>query len=117
MLVVFVCPHGAGKSRVAAALFNAAAPPGWHATSAGITPQDEPSPHPAKLLSGTDAAQWLDNSVPKALTDLTDTPADLTVAIDCDTPAEHRWDLEHGWPDPRTVDQLRTLTAGLVRGL
>jgi protein-tyrosine-phosphatase len=26
--VLFVCPHGAGKSRVAAAWFNGSAPPG-----------------------------------------------------------------------------------------
>ncbi len=114
MQVVFVCPHGAGKSRVAAALFNAAAPPGWHATSAGTTPQEAPSPHPASLLAGTDAAKWLDTSVPRAVPD---TPADLTVAIDCDIPADHRWDLTHEWPDARVVDELRTRTTELTRSL
>ncbi|WP_117209097.1 hypothetical protein [Allorhizocola rhizosphaerae] len=114
MLVVFVCLHGAGKSRVAAALFNAAAPPGWRATSAGVTPQDAPSPHPASLLAGTAAARWVDDSMPRAMLD---TPADLTVAIDCATPADRRWDLEHEWPDPRVADELRTLTAELARGL
>jgi protein-tyrosine-phosphatase len=31
--LLFVCPHGAAKSRLAAAYFNAAAPSGWHATT------------------------------------------------------------------------------------
>ncbi len=34
--VLFVCPHGAGKSRIAAAWFNGAASAGWWATSAGV---------------------------------------------------------------------------------
>ena len=32
--ILFVCPHGAGKSRMAAAIFNRLAPAGWQATSA-----------------------------------------------------------------------------------
>lgn len=39
--VLYVCPHGAGKSRMAAAWFNCWAPPGWRATTAGISPQTE----------------------------------------------------------------------------
>jgi len=33
--VLFVCPHGAGKSRVAAAWFDGCASGGWRATSSG----------------------------------------------------------------------------------
>ena len=43
-VVLFVCAHGAGKSRMAAALFNAAAPRGWWATSAGQEPGEVGAP-------------------------------------------------------------------------
>jgi protein-tyrosine-phosphatase len=52
-VVVFVCPHGALKSRLAAAFFNAAARPGWRAVSAGLEPQADPSVHAAALVAGT----------------------------------------------------------------
>jgi protein-tyrosine-phosphatase len=38
--VVFVCAHGAARSRIAAAWFNTNPPPGWHATAA----VQEPAP-------------------------------------------------------------------------
>lgn len=37
--LLFVCAHGAGKSRMAAAYFNLMSPAGWTATSAGQEPQ------------------------------------------------------------------------------
>jgi hypothetical protein len=46
-MVVFVCPHGALKSRLAAALFNAGPPAGWQAASAGVVPQAAMSVHAA----------------------------------------------------------------------
>ena len=37
--ILFVCEHGAFRSRIAAAYFNATGPAGWHAVSAGRDPQ------------------------------------------------------------------------------
>ena len=42
--VVFVCEHGAFRSRIAAAFFNAASPSGWRGLSAGRDPLAEASP-------------------------------------------------------------------------
>lgn len=111
---MFVCLHGAGKSRVAAALFNAIAPPGWIATSAGVEPQAQASEHAAWLLDGEPAAKLLDRTTPRAACDI---DAQLVVAIDCETPTGRRWDLAHEWPEPQVRDQLRTLTADLVAEL
>ena len=58
--VLFVCPHGAAKSRVAAAYFNSIAPAGWVATSAGLDPGPELSQTAARMLAGTAAAAYLD---------------------------------------------------------
>jgi hypothetical protein len=110
--VVFVCEHGAGRSRVAAALFNAHQPPGWCAESAGLTPQDKVSGYAAGMLG--DAAAFLDDSPPKPLARA---PGDLTIGIDCDPPGARRWTLNAHWPDPATGAELGELTAALVNEL
>ncbi|GAA4711010.1 hypothetical protein Prum_091760 [Phytohabitans rumicis] len=110
--MVFVCAHGAGKSRVAAAWFNAAAPAGWRAASAGLEPQDAVSPYAAGLLG--DAAGWLDTSAPQALAQV---GGDLLVGIDCEVPTARRWRLDAQWPDAAAGTQLRAMTAALVEEL
>jgi len=42
--VLFLCEHGAFRSRIASAFFNAASPSGWRGLSAGRDPQAEASP-------------------------------------------------------------------------
>jgi hypothetical protein len=111
-VVVFVCLHGAGKSRVAAALFDSAAPAGWRAISAGLEPQDGVSEHAARLL-GADAER-LDISAPKALRQVS---GDLVVGIDCEVPGGRRWRLTAEWPETAVSDQLRARTAALVQEL
>jgi protein-tyrosine-phosphatase len=59
--VVFVCLHGMGMSRLAAALFNHVAPTGWRAVSAGLAPGAALSPTAARLLEGTSAEPFLDH--------------------------------------------------------
>lgn len=112
--MTFVCLHGAGKSRIAAALFNDAAAPGWHATSAGLKPQEQPSQAAAAMLSGDPAAAHLEHHQPQAMPG---GGARLIVAIDCDIAGTERWDLDHEWPDPEVLGELRTLTASLVTRL
>lgn len=114
--VLFVCPHGAGKSRMAAAFFAAAAPPGWAATTAGLHPGDALSSVAARLLAGTAEDALLDRRAPRPLDAVAG--AALVVSIDCDaTPAVEardgaaprhiRWDLAARAMDESMRDELR----------
>jgi len=100
--ILFVCPHGAGKSRMAAAVFNRVAPDGWRATSAGQEPDPVVSPHAIRLLAGTDAGVL--------------GPA-RTVAIDCDVPGAARWALRHQEVGGARRDELRARAQTLAREL
>jgi hypothetical protein len=57
--IVFVCPHVALKSKLAAAFFNQTPPIGWPARSAGLRPQEHVSVHATPILSGTATASFL----------------------------------------------------------
>jgi protein-tyrosine-phosphatase len=115
--VMLVCPHGAGKSRMAAAWFNVYAPPGWRATTAGVVPQSTVSVHAPRLLAGTAAADRLDDAPPRAMEDVPD--ARLLVAIDCAPssvpPTALHWRLQHGEFDAPMADEIRALASELAR--
>src|SRR3954451_15827699 len=113
--VLFVCPHGAAKSRMAAAFFNRLAIPGWEATSAGSTPQDEMSANAIRLLPGTDAADSLDLTAPRPIAAVPDPTR--VVAIDCDVPGADRWDLAHQTFDEGMRDELRRRAETLARAV
>src|SRR4051812_6868220 len=83
-VVLFVCPHGAGKSRIAQAYFDALRIDGWRAVSAGTEPQATVSAHAGRLLAGTPAAETLDTDLPRPVAAVAD--PDMTVAIDCAEP-------------------------------
>jgi protein-tyrosine-phosphatase len=89
--VLFVCAHGAYRSRLAAAFFNAAAPTGWRAASAGQEPQDAVSDAAIRLAAGTAAEAHLEQDRPHALAQ--HRSPDRLVAIDCDVPGAERWNL------------------------
>ncbi|MDP9246332.1 MAG: hypothetical protein M3O64_06715 [Chloroflexota bacterium] len=112
-VVQFVCEHGALRSRIAAAYFNATPPPGWHARSAGREPQTAVSPALEPLLAGTAAFDQLEHDAPSALR----TGADRTIAIDCDAPADEHWVLAHRDADAALRDELRDRVATLADGL
>lgn len=116
-IVLFVCPHGAAKSRMAAAWFNGEAVPGWSATSAGVEPQATPSVHPARLLAGTPVQELLDGAVPRPMSEVPD--ADLTVAIDCDgdLAAAMSWRLTHQTFDEAMCAEIRDRVHTLAGGL
>ena len=65
--VLFVCLHGAGMSRMAAAYFNRAAPADWRAVSAGLEPAETLSSTAASLLAGTGAEEFLDHAPPRPI--------------------------------------------------
>src|SRR5688572_13926454 len=111
--VVFVCLHGAAKSRMAAAFFNRIAPPGWTAISAGIEPDIELSPTATLLMAGADAAMHLDQDPPRALESLRQ--GDRIVAIDSEPAgATDHWEIQHREFDVAMRDEIRTLTEALV---
>lgn len=106
-VVLFVCPHGAGKSRMAAAWFEALGIRGWAATSAGLHPQTTVSEHAPRLLAGTPAYALLDGSAPRAVSDAP--AADVVVAIDCPDTVEatQRWQLTHQRFDAAMCAEIR----------
>lgn len=115
--VLFVCPHGAGKSRMAAAWFNGAGVPRWTATTAGIEPQDQVSAHAARLLAGTPVAELLDQELPRPISAVPQ--ADLVVAIDCPDPLADAvpWQLEHQVFDDAMCQEIRERVTELVATL
>jgi protein-tyrosine-phosphatase len=118
-IVLFVCPHGAGKSRLAAAWFQASAPPGWRGTSAGTTPQEAVSEHAPRLLAGTGVAHLLDNAPPRHVSAVPQ--PDLVVAIDCPPDdvksATLHWRLHNTGFDEAMRDELRTRAESLAEHL
>ena len=111
-VVLFACAHGAARSRLAAAFFNADPPVGWHATTAaGEEPAQRVSPDAVALLHGTTAAAHLDLSPPQALTV---DGADIVVAIDCDVlPGAIHWRLTHTVIDEALRDEIHHRVAAL----
>jgi protein-tyrosine-phosphatase len=90
-VVLFVCEHGALRSRLAAAFFNQRPPPGWRAASAGLQPQEAVSEQAAGLAAAGGATGLLDLGTPLAVADV---PADLVVTVDCDLPGAQSWRLD-----------------------
>jgi hypothetical protein len=113
--VVFVCPHGALKSRIAAAYFNRVAPPGWAATSAGQQPQAAVSVRAVELVAGSDVAGFLDTSPPQSLDRAGDARA--VVAIDCELPGAHLWRLDQQEVGPAMRDELRERAERFAAGI
>jgi hypothetical protein len=113
--LLFVCPHGAGKSRLAAAFFNAAAPAGWQAATAGHEPGEGVSPIAVRLLAGSDAGPLLDYAPPRPISAI-EPPARI-VAIDCDVTDAERWDLESSAFDEAMRDEIRDRVDALIREL
>lgn len=113
--VLFVCPHGAGKSRMAAAFFNAVTPSGWSATTAGREPAETVSPHAVRLLRGSAAETLLDRDPPRPLGAVN--APDRVVAIDCEVHGAERWDLAHQEFGEAMRDELRSRAEALAQTL
>lgn len=115
--VLFVCPHGAGKSRMAAAWFNGAAIPHWKATTAGVEPQTEVSAHATRLLAGTSVEALLDQELPRPISAVPQ--ADVVIAIDCADPLADAvpWQLDHQVFDEAMCQEIRDRVTELVASL
>lgn len=111
--VLFVCPHGAGMSRIAAAWFNLVAPPTWRATSAGLEPQAELGVNAARLLAGTPAEAFLDRELPRPISAVD--PPDRVIGMCCDVPGGERWDLDNRAFTPAMGDEIRARAEELAK--
>ncbi|MGH2559985.1 MAG: hypothetical protein ACRDJH_13035 [Thermomicrobiales bacterium] len=113
--VLFVCLHGAARSRMAAAFFNAVAADGWLATSAGLDAQDSVSANAVRLLAGSHAEALLDHAPPVPFAAVP-TP-DRVVAIDCAVPGAVRWNLRHQEVNEAMRDEIRDRAEALARSV
>ena len=111
--ILFVCEHGAFRSRIAAAYFNATGPAGWHAVSAGRDPQVIPSGRLGPLLAGTAAADHLESDAPRRAGDVT---ADRVIAIDCALSGAEQW-MTNAESDEALRDELAARVNLLTREL
>ena len=106
--VLFICVHNAGRSMMAEAMFNAAAPTGWSARSAGTSPAETPNPRTASMLReiGLD----LPDHPPRLLEPGEMEGAALRITMGCLDDASCPARLKHlplrdwGLPDPSNED-------------
>lgn len=126
-MVLFVCVHNAGRSRMAEAFFNRMAGDRYRAISAGTHPA--PAPHPEVVDSLEDAGISI-TGPGKLLTSALAGSATRVIGMGCDVdeacpalkvPLED-WDL----PDPKgksraqvdeVRDEIRSRVAGLIAEL
>jgi hypothetical protein len=105
-----VCEHGAFRSRIAAAFFNAAAPTGWRALSAGRDPQAGASPTLGPLLAGTVAAGHVETGPPRRLEVV---HADRVIAVDCTVDGAEGW-VTNAQSDQAVRDEIAACISRLV---
>ena len=116
-VVLFVCLHGMGMSRLAAAFFNSSAPAGWPAVSAGIEPGDTLSPTAARLLAGTPAEPFLDHDVPRSIDSVPLAERVIAIrnpAIRFELPEAETWDLLRTEFNGQMCDEIRTRSQRLA---
>jgi arsenate reductase len=122
--VIFACVHNAGRSQMAAALFNAAADPARaRATSAGTHPAERV--HPEVVTAMRELGTELSGATPQRLTVELTRGARLLVTMGCGEECPVVPGLERlDWPlrDPRgagleTVRAIRDEIAGRVAAL
>ena len=118
--VLFVCLHGMGMSRLAAAFFNSSAPAGWQAVSAGLEPGESLSPTAARLLAGTPAEPFLDHSAPRSIGSVPSAERVIAIrnpSIRFEVPGAEAWDLANGEFDAPMREEIRALTEQLAEQL
>jgi arsenate reductase len=111
--VLFICIHNAGRSQMAEALFNQAAPGSMRAVSAGTQPSDRI--HPVVIRAMLEAGLDLTDKMPKLLTQDVVDRADKIIAMGCGNdpacpvvfvPAED-WELED--PSGQPLETVRII--------
>ena len=101
--VLFACVHNAGRSQMAAALFNALADPERaRAVSAGTSPAERPHPEVVEVMAETGID--LSSAKPQRLSDALAASVDLLVTMGCGEACPFVPGLEtRDWelPDPK----------------
>jgi arsenate reductase len=111
--VIFACVHNAGRSQMAAALFNALADPAkWRAISAGTNPGERV--HPEVIAVMREEGIDLSDARPQKLTPELAGRAQLLVTMGCGdecpfVPGARRddWPLED--PKGQSIDRVRAI--------
>ena len=113
MKVIFACVHNAGRSRMAAALFNHLAPDkSMAAISAGTQPADRVHPEVVAVMSELDID--LSQAQPQLLTKELASEADLLITMGCGESCPYVPGLKRlDWPlkDPKgqSIDDVRAI--------
>jgi arsenate reductase len=123
--VLFACIHNAGRSQMAAALFNVAADPAKaHALSAGTKPG--PAVHPEVAAAMRELGIDLSSATPRLLTDDMAGSVSLLITMGCGEECPYVPGVERDdWalPDPKgrpleevraIRDEIRRLVASLI---
>lgn len=111
--VLFACVHNAGRSQIAAALFNRLADSEKaHAVSAGTSPADRPHPEVVASLEELDID--LSRARPQRLTDELAAAADLLITMGCGeacpvVPGLETRDWELPDPKGRPAEEVRAI--------
>ena len=122
--VIFACIHNAGRSQMAAALFNQLANPALaHAISAGTAPSSQV--HPAVVSVMQEIGIDLSGAKPQKLTNELASEADLLITMGCGEQCPYVAGLpRQDWPlrDPKglPIEEVRALRdeiAGRVKML
>lgn len=110
--VIFACVHNAGRSQMAAAFFNALAPPDVRAISAGTNPGTRV--HPEVMAVMAEAGMDLSAAVPQRLTPELAQDATMLITMGCGdecpvVPGVLRddWPLED--PKGQPIEQVRRI--------
>ncbi|MCI4334134.1 MAG: low molecular weight phosphatase family protein [Thermoplasmata archaeon] len=107
-VVLFLCVGNAARSLMAEAIFNAEAPAGWHAESAGTRPAAHANPRLAAMLA--EIGLSVPAHAPRAVTPEQSRAADLRVSMGClddeSCPAYLAMGSIRDWalPDPARLD-------------
>lgn len=116
--VLFVCVHNAGRSQMAAALLQRAAPGAVHVRSAGSSPADEI--HPVVRQAMSEIGIDLDHESPTRLTEASVRTADVVITMGCDDacpvlPGKRYldWNLED--PTDKPIEVVRSIRDEIAR--
>lgn len=117
--VIFACVHNAGRSQMAAALFNAAAHPDRaRAVSAGTNPGERV--HPEVVVAMRELGIDLEGVKPRKLTPELTTGASVLVTMGCGDecpwiPNVHREDWPLQDPKGQPIEKVREIRDDIAR--
>jgi len=118
--VLFVCIHNAGRSQMAAAIFNLLADPNVVVRSAGTAPADTINPVVVEAMAEIGIDLHAQNATPKALTDAAVQASDIVITMGCGDecpyfPGKRYEDWDVLDPETATLEQARDIRDDIQR--